>query len=256
MQVNYDALASAYDRRYRDHDYSGVEAALLSFVGTGPGRRVLEAGCGTAHWIGTLGTRGTPAFGVDRSRNMLAQARINVPRCFVVHAAAERLPWTGRTFSHVFCINAFHHFEDKPAFLSEARRVLRPGGQLMIMGLDPHSGGDQWYIYDYFEPVLEIDRRRYASAAQIREWLLELGFAGVRTHEAQHLPGRLHARDALDTGRLGKGVTSQLAVLTDEEYERGLERIRADVAAAAARGEALYLHADLRMYATYGAVPP
>jgi SAM-dependent methyltransferase len=155
----------------------------------------------------------------------------------------------------VFCINAFHHFEDKPAFLSEARRVLRPGGQLMIMGLDPHTGEDQWYIYDYFEPVLEIDRRRYASAVQIRRWLHELGFAGVRTQQTQHLPGCLHARTALDRGRLAKGVTSQLAVLTDVEYERGVERIRADIVSAAARGDELYLHADLRMYATYGTVP-
>jgi hypothetical protein len=36
------------------------------------------------------------------------------------------------------------------SFLDEARRVLRSGGRLMTIGLDPHLGIDRWYIYDYF----------------------------------------------------------------------------------------------------------
>ena len=159
-----------------------------------------------------------------------------------------------QTFERVFCINAFHHFEDKVGFLTEARRVLVPGGQMMTVGLDPHTGTDRWYIYEYFEPALAIDKRRYPSSTQIREWMLALQFSSVRTSEVQHLPVALSARAAIEQGRLRKGATSQLAVLTDEEYQRGVERIRRAVESAEALGESLCLNADLRLHATFGSV--
>jgi hypothetical protein len=44
-------------------------------------------------------------------------------------------------------------------------------------------------------------------------------------------------------------------MLTDEEYERGMARIRKDAALAEARGDTLQLMADLRLYGTSGSVP-
>ena len=81
------------------------------------------------------------------------------------------------------------------------------------------------------------------------------GLAGCVTREIQHLPVRLEARAALAQGRLEKSATSQLGVLTDEEYRQGVDRIREAVESAEAQGESLYLCADLRLYATFGAVP-
>ena len=125
----------------------------------------------------------------------------------------------------------------------------------MTVGLDPHTGVDRWYIYEYLEPVLAIDKRRYAAASQIRDWMHALHFTSVRTSEVQRLPVRLPARAAIEKGRLDKGATSQLAVLTDEEYQRGVERIWGALESAEARGESLHLSADLRLYATIGSVP-
>jgi uncharacterized SAM-dependent methyltransferase len=67
---------------------------------------------------------------------------------------------------------------------------------------------------------------------------------------------RVCAREALERGRLDRAATSQLGVLTEDEYQRGLARIRADVAAAAARGESLTLGTDLRLYATVAYCDP
>jgi hypothetical protein len=125
----------------------------------------------------------------------------------------------------------------------------------MIIGLDPHTGTDRWYIYEYFEPALANDKRRYASSNQIREWLLALQFSNVHTSEVQHSPIGQSAREAIERGRLDKGATSQLAVLTDDEYQRGVERIRRALESAEARGESVCLTADLRLYATFGSVP-
>jgi ubiquinone/menaquinone biosynthesis C-methylase UbiE len=252
--VDYDSIAKTYDRRYQENDYSGVERALSGFVGECVGGRGLEVGCGTGHWLHFLASRGVGLAGLDMSARMLTYAKAKVPGAALVRGAAECLPWTSGTFDRVFCINALHHFRDKVAFLTEARRVLRPEGVLMTVGLDPHTGVDQWYIYEYFDNALAIDKRRYPAASQIQAWMVAAGFADCVTREIQHLPGRLGARVALEGGRLDRGATSQLGVLSDEEYRRGLNRIRKAIEAAEIRNESLLLSADLRLYATFGAV--
>jgi len=254
-RVDYDHIATGYDRRYQVNDYSGVEAALIGFAGEPAGQHVLEVGCGTGHWLRRLGDAGARVTGLDPSAQMLAHAKTQAPGAALAQGSAERLPWANASFDRVFCINAFHHFPDKIAFLLEALRVLRPGGLMMTVGLDPHTGVDRWYIYEYFDEVLEIDRRRYPAAGQIREWMLAAGFAGSVTREVQHLPVGLEARAALEQGRLEKGVASQLSVLTDEEYRQGIDRIRGAIASAEVRGESLRLTADLRLYATFGEAP-
>jgi hypothetical protein len=58
------------------------------------------------------------------------------------------------------------------------------------------------------------------------------------------------ARRALEIGAVAKTVTSQLAVLSDAEYERGLERIREDIELVENRLQELLLVFNLRLYAT------
>jgi ubiquinone/menaquinone biosynthesis C-methylase UbiE len=253
-RVDYDAIADTYERRYLTNDYSGVEHAVIAFAGQ-PDLRVVEVGCGTGHWLRVLERAGIHATGGDVSIEMLARAHAAAPRVPIVQGTAEQLPWTNAAFDRVFCVNALHHFQDTPAFLSEARRVLRSGGRLMSVGLDPHTGLDRWYLYEYFEPVLEIDRRRYPAATGLREWMRLAGFVDCVTRQVQHVPVRLPARTAIEQGRLERSATSQLSLLTDAQYQQGLERIRRAIDAADVRGEILYVTADLRLYATVGAVP-
>jgi ubiquinone/menaquinone biosynthesis C-methylase UbiE len=81
-----------------------------------------------------------------------------------------------------YCINTLHHFEDKLAFMREARRVLRDDGRLMTIGLDPHSGVDRWFIYDCFEPVRDLDRQRYTPTGQIAELMRTYLDVNLRLH--------------------------------------------------------------------------
>ncbi len=253
-RLDYDTIADAYDRRYSRNDYSGVESALTAFVGKHLDGRVLEVGCGTGHWLRVLVERGIRVAGLDASIGMLARGKAQA-HCPLVQGLAEHLPWASASFDRVFCVNAFHHFQNKGAFVAEARRVLAPGGQMMTIGLDPHTGIDQWYVYEYFEPAFLNDKRRYQASSAIRDLMRASGFVGCATREVQHLPARLLARTALDQGRLEKAAASQLSILTDEQYDRGIDRIRKAIESSEVRGESLYLSADLRLYATVGSVP-
>ena len=248
--TNYNELADTYDRRYEDEDYSGIEQALVDFVGSSS-QRVLEVGCGTGHWLWKLQKLNISAIGVDPAWPMLSRARARLGSGGVIRARAEDLPFRSGVFDRLFSINAHHHFTDKRRAIEEAHRVLRPGGTLMLIALDPHTGVDQWWIYDYFPGTLDIDKERYPSCGQIRAWMNAAGFADTHTREVQHLPGDVSAHEALESGVVDPVHTSQLAVLTADEFSAGVGRIRA----ALARDGNTRLLADLRMYGTYGIAP-
>ena len=250
--ANYDQIARTYDTRYDRNSYAGVEQALQDFVGSQPGLNILEVGCGTGHWLQVLHAPHNHVTGLDFSAGMLAEAQRRVPEVPLVQGNAARLPWPAKSFDRVFCINALHHFLDKPTFLAETRRLLRPGARFLSVGLDPHWGVDQWFVYDYFPESLEIDRRRFPSCSSLRAWMWEAGFENCVTQEVEHWTYRLPAQEILKQGRLDKAATSQLSVLTEAEYQHGLEQIQVDMQRAEAEEGTLFLCADLRLYGTIG----
>jgi SAM-dependent methyltransferase len=251
--VDYDSLAATYERRYEHYRYDGIERELLRFLGRS--LSALEVGCGTGHWLELLDARGHASIGLDASREMLGQASGRLPNVSLVHGTAESLPWRSNSFDRVFCINAFHHFRQKQQFLSEARRVLHAGGGLMVVGLDPHTGRDQRWEYEYFGSAAGTDKARFPSARTIRDWMSGFGFRDIETTEAQHFDLHQPALEALEQGRLDKNQSSQLALLSDEEYERGIARMRREIEEAASRGDAFMIVSRLRLYATVGWLP-
>src|SRR5688572_11407929 len=112
--VNYDQIAQTYDRRYERNDYADVERALQEFVGNQPELCVLEVGCGTGHWLQALQMSGSYVTGLDFSAKMLARAQKRLPEIDLIRGRANYLPWSTASFDRVFCINAIHHFPDKP----------------------------------------------------------------------------------------------------------------------------------------------
>ena len=241
--VDYDDVAPAYDRRYANNQFDGTLAALRGFLGDARTLDVLEVGCGTGHWLAELAGSVGSVAGLDPSAGMLARARETASGALLVRGEAEHIPWRPESVDRVFAINAMHHFHDKPAFIGEARRILRPGGGVMLTGLDPHAGTDQWWVYDFFPGTLDADRRRYASTGSIRGWLAESGFVGVGTTVAQHIPKAVPFGRAVEMALLDRRSTSQLMVIDDHQYEAGIDRLHR---------EQPILRADLRLMATIG----
>ena len=190
-----------------------------------------------------------PAAGIDPSAAMLERARIAAPSARLVRARAEDLPWRDGAFDRIFCVNALHHFADRHRFFAEARRVLKPGGGLLTIGKDPHAERDSWWVYDYFEETRAIDRARFAAVRTLRGDLTRAGFAWAESLEADHIEVSHPAAEALASGVVDASFTSQLTVLSDDEFRRGVERLRQ---ADAAVGGELQLVADFRLYATIG----
>jgi SAM-dependent methyltransferase len=247
--TDYDAIADQYDGRYARQTYTGVRQTLVAFLGDTSLTAVLEVGCGTGHWLPVIAGRARLVAGLDRSTPMLALARRTAADVHLVRGLAEQLPWRDASFDRIVCINALHHFSDRGQFFCEARRLLTRGGGLLSIGLDPHTAWDQWWVYDWFPETRDIDLARFAPVRIIRGEMAAAGFEWAESFEADRLESQRSLRETFPGGAIGRGFTSQLTVLTDEEFQRGAARIRE---AAAAHDGDMPLAVDLRLYATIG----
>lgn len=143
----------------------------------------------------------------------------------LVNADASNLPFNNNSFDMLFCINAIHHFPDKKNFFSNAACCLNVNGVLYIYSVDPHIDKN-WYVYDFFDSVYENDLMRFPSLDEIKNYC-EIFNLHV---EEQILVERVYnsrtADEVFSDPFLKKNMNSQLANLTEEEYNDGIEKIK------------------------------
>lgn len=128
--INYfgeDEAAARY-ARYRPYVHDLI-AARIGAV-TGYVVEALDVGCGTGQSARALLDWADRVTGADISAAMLAHVP-HEPRLSFVETPAETLPFADASFDLVASGLAFHWF-DQPAFLAEARRVLRSSGWLAL----------------------------------------------------------------------------------------------------------------------------
>lgn len=171
------------------------------------GRDVLEVGCGAgfdAHEIARHGARYT---GIDIAPENVARTQrqfelADLPGT-VLEADAEALPFGDASFDVVFSSGVLHHVPSIERALSEAARVLRPGGELWLLVYHrdslfnrvtlPWTGGRLEDIEDTTsssEPIVNV-----YSRSEVRRLLEAAGLAvagmWIRKLNAEDLPRRL-----------------------------------------------------------------
>jgi len=122
-------------RRWSEDDFRAV-ADMLRPSATG-GRPILDLGGGTGQLgTGVAAQLGTQAVIVDATPQMLVRVAAD-PRVSVTLATAEALPFPAGHFDALICSDAFHHFRDQDRAVREMARVVRPGGGVLILDLEP-----------------------------------------------------------------------------------------------------------------------
>lgn len=149
-----------------------VLRGVLSLPAAAPGRRVLDIGCGSGAVTRLLLRDGLDAFGIEPNVDLLAAALAHATRPAPpgrwIAACAEHLPIRGASVDAVLFCNSLHHIAPARQFLAlvEAVRVLRPGGEIVV--IEPVAEGD------YFELLRPLDDETSVRAAA-QEALLTAG---------------------------------------------------------------------------------
>ncbi|MBA2733543.1 MAG: class I SAM-dependent methyltransferase [Acidobacteria bacterium] len=130
-----------WDSVWKDSD--GIETAQV-FFGVDPlqslfeqyaraGSYMLEGGCGNGQYVVHMADRGVNIVGLDFARDALSRLRAYDSRLKLCEGDVAALPFLDETFDLYYSGGVVEHFEaGAETALKEARRVLRPGGALLI----------------------------------------------------------------------------------------------------------------------------
>lgn len=129
VDIHYSKLASKYTKTI---DLIN-NLDLWIFLKNLPQNRtkILDIGCGTGSILKYLGKYFDKAHGIDVSKGMITQARLNNPNGDFISGDANSLPYKNNEFDMVISHAVFHYLNRNTA-LKEAIRILKPNGKLVI----------------------------------------------------------------------------------------------------------------------------
>ncbi len=125
--------------------------------------------------------------------------------------------------------------------------MLRDGGALAVIGMDPHQQRHTWYVYEYFAGVYETDLARFPSWETVLDWMRVAGFQQTKRRPVEHIINHKTEKTVLNDPFLRKHTSSQLALLSDAAYAAGVQRIKTAVAEAETAGKTLTFPTELIM---------
>jgi arsenite methyltransferase len=140
-QLQFDEAASrAVEATYATQDVVRQRRATLAALEPRNGERILDIGCGPGYLAAEIGELvGPDGFvqGVDPSPAMLAiAARRALPHMELTEGDALALPAEDASFDAAVSTQVYEYVADIAGALSEVRRVLRPGGRLLVLDTD------------------------------------------------------------------------------------------------------------------------
>jgi ubiquinone/menaquinone biosynthesis C-methylase UbiE len=203
--------------------------ARAAELGLADGRRVLDVGCRDGRQLLELRRRcGGDGVGLEPLADNLAKAPPDVvaasPPVHFVRGVGEALPFAGASFDLVWIRDVLVHVEALSEALAEARRVLRPGGAVLIFQmfatawLEPAEAARLWPPlavvpantgHEFFEQAIARAGLRIESRDDLTsEW---------REHGEEHDAGRT-SRQLLWSARLLRRPDHYRAVLGERDY--------------------------------------
>lgn len=237
----YDAgLAGRYGngRRLRASDVEAWMAAARPYLGD----VVLDVGAGTGRFTAALAaTTGGTVVACEPSGPMRAQL-LSTPVAsgpvsaepstggpgaarLVVGGTAEAVPFRDAVFDAVWASQVVHHVRDLEAFAAGVRRVLKPGGRLLLRG--GFGVPDELPFYRYFPAAWPDRTEMTALLARVTE---AAGRAGLV--RCAHLKvGQVLAESPGEFAERARSRSlSNLAALDDDLFEAGLRALERDAA--------------------------
>ena len=166
---DYDSFAEAYTAETEANLINGyyMRPAVLDLAGDVAGRRILDAGCGSGPLSAALRDRGAVVTGLDASAGMLqlARRRLGPGADLILADLGSPLPFPDAAFDDVIACLVLHYLQDWTAPLAELRRVLKPGGRLIV-------AVDHPYAIDLMQRQAGREPDYFATSNRTEEWTM------------------------------------------------------------------------------------
>ena len=172
-QAYFSRNAAGWDRLRSLHiSDEQVEKALVEMVGDQPFDSMLDLGTGTGRILQLFSPLYRRGVGVDASRDMLAIARTNIDEAGIGHASVRQadilnLPLQRGSFDLISIHQVLHFLQHPEDAISEAARMLSPGGRMIIVDFAPHD-------FDYLRDEHAHMRLGFPADA-VSAWLRDAG---------------------------------------------------------------------------------
>src|SRR3990170_3751190 len=158
---------------------------VFSMAGVKDGERVLDAGCGTGIYSIELAKEGAKVTGLDASLGMLEWARAKAGRAGrkidLIKADARNIPFPDGHFDLVLSVCMLCFVRERQAALLEMKRVLRPGGRIVIALLNSRS---PWAFLRRAKGLFRksvYNNAEFLSPRAVESELRKAGFKGIET---------------------------------------------------------------------------
>jgi len=214
----YDQIGKTYTSTRRPDPR--IAAAITRALGDA--KTVVNVGAGAGSYEPTDRT----VVAVEPSTHMLRQRPREAARA--IRAVAEALPFRDGTFDAALALLTLHHWTDWRRGLDEMRRVA---DRLVVFTIEPMEVGAFWLTEAYFPEIVELDRGRCPSVAELTNYLGECNDVRVAIpHDCADgfLAAYWRRPEAYLDPRIRAGM-SGFALLDQDLVARGVARLAADL---------------------------
>ncbi|MGQ0847559.1 MAG: class I SAM-dependent methyltransferase [Actinomycetota bacterium] len=189
----FDGFAEEFERHAAEGAYNALydRPAVLELLGGVDGQRVLDAGCGPGLYAEELVARGAEVVALDHSPKMvdLARRRLGERATVRLHDLIDPFDWLeDESFDAALLALVIHHLDDRVMVLRELRRVLRPGGRLVV---STHHPTADWIRVGGSYFTVEMVEETWNEGWSVRFWRLPLTVTCAEFTEAGFLIDRL-----------------------------------------------------------------
>lgn len=185
---------------------------------------LIDLGCGTGRFTVPLAEQlGVFVIGVDPSQKMLREAaRTTSSNIDYREGRAEAIPAETNSVALIFMSNVLHHLKGLDEAVREMMRVLQSNGILFIRNSTMENLPPLYYL-QFFPEAMQVCREMLWPRSSLVEFFTAKGFAKL-------LQGSLHQQVASDCEayikKIGSRVYSDLALIPDAAFDRGMARMK------------------------------
>ncbi|MCK5445309.1 MAG: metalloregulator ArsR/SmtB family transcription factor [Rhodospirillaceae bacterium] len=183
-QQYFQKHAGEWDRlRALNVDEDAVTQACAQLLPMADAQDLLDIGTGTGKMLEQFAPDVQNAWGIDLNAEMLQVARANLDEAALSNVTLRQadlasLPFDDASFDAITCHQVLHFLDRPQTAVTEAARVLRPGGHLLVADLSPHNVEEMREQHAH--------RRLGFTDSEVKQWFAD---AGLKAQAIVHLKG-------------------------------------------------------------------